>query len=73
MLGCAPNARVHGFSHSDVFCTPLFFAVCFVGQAEWEVEFDRYKAFPEWQQRRSMTMDEFKHIFFWEVTGLVLQ
>lgn len=36
-------------------------------KAEWEVEFDRYKAFPEWQQRRSMTMDEFKHIFFWEV------
>lgn len=36
-------------------------------QAEWEAEFDRYKAFPEWQQRRSMTLDEFKHIFFWEV------
>lgn len=37
------------------------------------MEFDRYKAFPEWQQRRSMTMDEFKHIFFWEVriNGLV--
>lgn len=35
-------------------------------QAEWETEFDRYKAFPEWQQRRSMTLDEFKHIFFWE-------
>lgn len=36
-------------------------------KAEWEAEFDRYKAFPEWQQRRSMTLDEFKHIFFWEV------
>lgn len=39
-------------------------------KAEWEAEFDRYKAFPEWQQRRSMTLDEFKHIFFWEVRYL---
>lgn len=36
-------------------------------KAEWETEFDRYKAFPEWQQRRSMTLEEFKYIFFWEV------
>lgn len=33
---------------------------------EWQVEFDRYKAFPEWQQRKSMTLDEFKYIYFWE-------
>ncbi len=32
----------------------------------WEVEFERYKQYPEWQQRKSMTMDEFKWIFFWE-------
>lgn len=33
---------------------------------EWEKEFDRYKTFPEWQQRKNMTLDEFKYIFFWE-------
>lgn len=34
--------------------------------AEWEVEFNRYKQFPEWKQRQSMTLDEFKYIYFWE-------
>ena len=34
--------------------------------AEWEKEFERYKEFPEWQQRKSMTIDEFKYIYFWE-------
>lgn len=33
---------------------------------EWEVEFERYKTFPEWQQRKSMSLDEFKYIYFWE-------
>ena len=33
---------------------------------EWQAEFDRYKTFPEWAQRKSMTLDEFKYIFFWE-------
>ena len=33
---------------------------------EWNREFDRYKQFPEWQQRQSMTLDEFKYIFYWE-------
>lgn len=33
---------------------------------EWTVEFERYKQFPEWQQRQSMTLDEFKYIFYWE-------
>lgn len=31
------------------------------------MEFARYKNYPEWQQRRSMTLDEFKYIYFWEV------
>mmetsp|Transcript_12973 Transcript_12973/g.21291 ORF Transcript_12973/g.21291 Transcript_12973/m.21291 type:complete len:442 (-) Transcript_12973:346-1671(-) len=35
-------------------------------QDEWEKEFERYKQFPEWQQRKSMTLDEFKYIFYWE-------
>ena len=32
----------------------------------WEIEFDRYKQFPEWQQRKNMTLDEFKFIYAWE-------
>lgn len=34
--------------------------------AEWQVEFERYKKFPEWNQRKSMDLDEFKFIYFWE-------
>jgi cytochrome c oxidase assembly protein subunit 15 len=37
-----------------------------VTQKEWEVEFERYKQYPEWQQRKSMTLQEFKYIYFWE-------
>ncbi|GMH54307.1 hypothetical protein TrRE_jg8376 [Triparma retinervis] len=33
---------------------------------EWEGEFAIYKTYPEWQQRQSMTLDEFKYIFYWE-------
>jgi heme A synthase len=37
-----------------------------MNQQEWEAEFSRYKQFPEYQQRKSMTLDEFKFIFWWE-------
>ncbi len=37
-----------------------------LNQAEWEAEFARYKRFPEYQQRQSMTLEEFKFIFWWE-------
>ncbi len=33
---------------------------------EWEVEFERYKQFPEWQQRKSMTVEDFQYIYYWE-------
>lgn len=33
---------------------------------EWEIEFNIYKKYPEWQQRKNMTVDEFKYIYFWE-------
>ena len=33
---------------------------------EWDIEFARYKTYPEWQQRKSMTLDEFKFIYAWE-------
>jgi len=37
-----------------------------INNKEWEIEFTRYKTFPEWQQRKSMTLDEFKFIYAWE-------
>ncbi|MEM6497291.1 MAG: COX15/CtaA family protein [Pseudomonadota bacterium] len=35
-------------------------------QSDWEREFERYKQYPEWEQRRSMDIDEFKAIYWWE-------
>jgi cytochrome c oxidase assembly protein subunit 15 len=37
--------------------------------ADWQAEFDAYKAYPEYQKlNRGMTLSEFKSIFFWEYT-----
>lgn len=33
---------------------------------EWTAEFERYKSYPEYAQRQSMTLDEFKYIYYWE-------
>ena len=33
---------------------------------EWKTEFERYKQFPEYEQRQSMSIDEFKYIYYWE-------
>lgn len=35
-------------------------------ETDWIVEFNKYKQYPEWQQRQSMTLDEFKYIYAWE-------
>lgn len=35
-------------------------------EKEWNAEFDRYKTYPEYAQRASMTLDEFKYIYYWE-------
>jgi len=37
-----------------------------ITREEWETEFSRYKKFPEWQQRKHMTLSEFKFIYGWE-------
>ena len=35
--------------------------------AEWQAEFEAYKAYPEYQKvNRGMSLAEFKNIFFWE-------
>lgn len=30
------------------------------------VEFERYKLYPEWEQRKNMNLEEFKYIYYWE-------
>mmetsp|Transcript_9052 Transcript_9052/g.20443 ORF Transcript_9052/g.20443 Transcript_9052/m.20443 type:complete len:490 (-) Transcript_9052:53-1522(-) len=37
-----------------------------MSEEEWEVEFERYKLHPEWEQRKSMGLEEFKYIYYWE-------
>ncbi|CBH18222.1 cytochrome oxidase assembly protein, putative [Trypanosoma equiperdum] len=41
-------------------------------QDEWEEEFAKYQNFPEFKQRNTMTLEEFKFIFFWEWAHRVL-
>ena len=50
-----------------------------ITKEQWETEFRRYQQFPEFEQRKSMTLSEFKYIYAWEyghrmlgrITGLV--
>lgn len=37
-----------------------------ITKEEWETEFERYKLFPEFGQRQTMTMEEFQYIYYWE-------
>jgi cytochrome c oxidase assembly protein subunit 15 len=38
-----------------------------LSQAQWQVEFDKYKTIPQYQRvNRGMSLDEFKTIFWWE-------
>jgi heme a synthase len=37
-----------------------------LNDTEWTREFDIYKQYPEYQQRKSMTLSEFQCIFWWE-------
>lgn len=37
-----------------------------ITQQQWEEEFSLYKQYPEWEQRKSMTLSEFKYIYGWE-------
>jgi cytochrome c oxidase assembly protein subunit 15 len=40
---------------------------------DWEVEFEKYKSIPQYQQlNRGMSLDEFKTIFWWEWTHRLL-
>merc|ERR1719491_2111232 len=37
-----------------------------ITEKEWKTEFARYQTYPEWQQRKSMTLSDFKFIYGWE-------
>jgi cytochrome c oxidase assembly protein subunit 15 len=44
-----------------------------LNDAQWQAEFDAYKAYPEYQQiNRGMSLAEFKAIYFWEYLHRVL-
>lgn len=44
-----------------------------IGAEDWQSEFDKYKAFPEFQLvNKDMSIEEFKHIYFWEYIHRVL-
>jgi len=46
---------------------PIMGVVPPLSEAQWQEAFDRYRAFPEYQElRRGMSMAEFRFIFFWE-------
>lgn len=39
---------------------------------EWQIEFERYQQFPEWEQRKSMSLQEFQYIYWWEYAHRML-
>lgn len=43
-----------------------------ITHAEWQVEFDKYKTFPEYSQRHNMSLSEFKRIYYWEYSHRML-
>ena len=52
---------------------PISGAVPPLGEADWQAEFDYYRATPQYQLSNSgMTLDEFKTIFFWEYVHRLL-
>ena len=46
---------------------PVTGAIPPLDEATWQAEFAKYQAIPEYQlQNKGMTLDEFKHIYWWE-------
>jgi cytochrome c oxidase assembly protein subunit 15 len=46
---------------------PISGAIPPLSEAQWLAEFEKYKQIPEYQvMNRGMSLEEFKHIFFWE-------
>ncbi len=52
---------------SIVDWAPLMGVIPPMNEVQWQEAFDRYRAYPEYQQlRQGMTPEEFRFIFFWE-------
>ena len=52
---------------------PITGAIPPIGEAQWQKQFDAYRATPEFQKINSgMSLDAFKHIFFWEYVHRLL-
>jgi heme a synthase len=52
-----------GLSMTDWSITGSFPPITY---EEWMIEFQKYQQFPEYQQRKSMTLTEFQSIYYWE-------
>jgi heme a synthase len=59
--------RLTGSGLSMVDWKPVMGTIPPLTEADWLEKFEKYREFPEYQQRnRGMSLDEFKFIFFWE-------
>jgi cytochrome c oxidase assembly protein subunit 15 len=59
--------RLTGSGLSMVEWKPVTGIVPPLSETDWQLEFDKYKQFPEYQKLNvHMTLQEFKQIFFWE-------
>jgi cytochrome c oxidase assembly protein subunit 15 len=59
--------RLTGSGLSITEWKPIHGVIPPLNAAEWQEEFDKYRAIPQYQQiNRGMSLDEFKTIFWWE-------
>jgi heme a synthase len=59
--------RLTGSGLSITEWKPIHGALPPLSEAEWQEEFDAYKAIPQYERlNKGMTLDEFKSIFWWE-------
>jgi cytochrome c oxidase assembly protein subunit 15 len=59
--------RLTGSGLSIVEWRPVTGTLPPLSQAEWQVEFEKYKTIPQYRElNRGMSLDEFKTIYFWE-------
>jgi len=65
--------RLTGSGLSIVEWRPVTGTLPPLSQADWQAEFDKYKTIPQYrEQNRSMSLDEFKTIYWWEWTHRLL-
>ena len=73
MVGVGGATRLTHSGLSMVEWKPIQGILPPLNTAEWEEEFTRYKAFPEYQiLNKGMSLEAFKRIFYWEYGHRVL-